>query len=149
MGGPVESVFGYAATRTHDIEVEDTAAAVLKFKSGALGLVEATTCTSPRDIEGSITVLGDKGSVKIGGFAANEAELWEFDKPEEEDKTITDKSTIPPNVYGFGHISLYKNIIDSLLDNKKALICGEEGAKSIKLVEAIYKSIDENKEIKL
>ena len=78
MMGDIESVFAKGLTALADIEAEDTAVAVLKFRSGALGIIEATTATRPKDLEGSISILGELGSVEIGGFAANELKTWNF-----------------------------------------------------------------------
>lgn len=147
FGGPVKSVFAKVATLNHNIEVDDTAIAVLKFKNGAVGVVEATTCAFPKNLEGSLTILGEKGSVKIGGVAVNKIDTWEFKNYENDDELINKFSTVPPNVYGFGHAEVYKNVIGSILNNKEQFIDGEEGKKSLELIEAIYKSAEEKREV--
>jgi len=149
LGGEVESVFSYASTRTHKIEVEDTAVVLIKFKNGALGTIEATTCTSPRDIEASLTVLGEKGSVKIGGFAVNETEIWDFEKFQEGDNTIIEKSSGISSVYGFGHKKVYDHISDCLINNKESFLEGTKIIKTIILLDAIYRSIKDKKEVYL
>ena len=145
--GDVESVFAKSITALVDIETEDTAIVILKFCNGALGIIEATTATRPEDIEGSISILGEKGSVEIGGFAVNEIKVWNFSEQLPEDKEIHKFSTNPPDVYGFGHIEYYNNVIECIKNNKKAIVDGLEGRKSLELITAIYESIETGKEV--
>ncbi len=146
--GDVESVFAKSATQLVDIEVEDTGVALLKFKSGALGVVEATTATRPNDLEGSISILGEKGSVEIGGFAVNEIRHWSFKDGIEEDEIVKrDFSTNPPDVYGFGHKAYYEHVVDCIENGGKALVDGLEGRRSLELIMAIYESIETGEEV--
>lgn len=146
--GDVESVFAKSATRLVNIETEDTGVAVLKFKNGAMGVIEATTATRPKDIEGSISILGEKGSVEIGGFAVNEIKHWCFSSPLPEDSETMEKfSTNPPDVYGFGHKSYYEHVIECIEEGKKALVDGLEGRRSLELIMAIYESIETGEEV--
>lgn len=145
--GEVESVFAKSTTALVDIETEDTAVVTLKFTNGALGIIEATTATRPKDLEGSLSILGEKGSVEIGGFAVNEIKHWSFLEKEEEDNNIDSFSVNPPNVYGFGHKAYYEHVIDCITHNKKALVDGLEGKKSLELINAIYESIETGKEV--
>lgn len=148
MLGEVESVFAKSSTRLVNIEAEDTGIAVLKFRSGALGIVEATTAARPKDLEGSISVLGENGSVEIGGFAVNEMKVWNFRETSSEDAEVLKKyRESPPDVYGFGHLEYFKNVIDSILHGKKALVDGLEGRKSLELITAMYESIETGKEV--
>ncbi|MDA3967580.1 Gfo/Idh/MocA family protein [Helicobacter sp. WB40] len=148
MLGDVESVFAKARTALSDIETEDTGVAVLKFKNGALGVIEATTATRPKDLEGSISILGENGSVEIGGFAVNEIRHWQFkDRLPSDDEVIEKYSVNPPNVYGFGHREYYLHVLDSIINNKKALVDGLEGRKSLELIIAMYESIETGKEV--
>ena len=148
MMGDVESVFARSITALVDIEAEDTAVATLKFKNGALGIIEATTATRPSDLEGSISILGEKGSVVIGGFAVNKILSWDFEDYLKEDKDIQEKFSVnPPNVYGFGHKSYYEHVIDCLSNGKKNLLDGEQGRKSVELINCIYESIESGEEI--
>ncbi|HOK40887.1 MAG TPA: Gfo/Idh/MocA family oxidoreductase [bacterium] len=148
--GPVESVFAQGITRLHNIEVEDTGAAILNFQNGALGIVEATTCTRPKDLEGSVSILGENGTVVISGFAVNKIETWEFkDKLPEDEEVKTKYSENPPNVYGFGHLEYLKNAVDSILNNKPVFVDGWEGRKSIELINAMYESIETDSKIYL
>ena len=147
--GDVESVMAKSATRLVNIESEDTGVAILTFKSGALGVVEATTATRPKDLEGSISILGENGSVEIGGFAVNEMKVWNFKDEHPEDKEVLQKyRQNPPNVYGFGHLEYLKDVVDSILNNKPAPVDGIEGRKSVALINAIYESINEDKKRK-
>ena len=148
MLGDVESVFAKSATALSAIETEDTGIVVLKFKSGALGVIEATTATRPKDLEGSISILGEMGSVEIGGFAVNQMRHWNFVKPLPSDTEVIEKYSVnPPNVYGFGHREYYLSVIDSLKNGTRALVDGEEGKRSLELIIAIYESIESGKEV--
>jgi UDP-N-acetyl-2-amino-2-deoxyglucuronate dehydrogenase len=148
MMGDVESVFAKSATALVDIETEDTAVVTLKFKNGAIGVVEATTAVRPKDLEGSISVLGSMGSVEIGGFAVNKMKVWNFvdEKPEDEN-VMTKFSVNPPNVYGFGHQAYYEHVVDCINNNKQQLVDGFEGKKSLELIMAMYESIETGKEV--
>ncbi|HUU28947.1 MAG TPA: Gfo/Idh/MocA family oxidoreductase [archaeon] len=146
--GDVESVFAKTATRLVDIEVEDTGVAILRFTSGALGIIEATTATRPRDLEGSISILGERGSVEIAGFAVNEIRTWNFADENEQDKIIkTEFSQNPPDVYGFGHKLFLENVIQSIKSGTRGLVDGLEGRKSLELINAIYESVETGKEV--
>jgi len=148
MMGEVESVFAKSITALVDIETEDTGVAVLKFKNGALGVIEATNATRPKDLEGSISILGGKGTVEIGGFAVNEMKVWNFSEEKKSDKDVLTKYSVnPPNVYGFGHKAYYQHVVDCIVNNKKALVDGLEGKKTLELVLAIYESIETEREV--
>ncbi|MDA3850449.1 MAG: Gfo/Idh/MocA family oxidoreductase [Spirochaetaceae bacterium] len=148
LGEPM-SVMAKTCTFLADIETEDTGAAIIKFRSGAIGIVEATTATRPKDLEGSLTVMGEKGTVVIGGFAVNKMETWNFiDVSEEENaRVLKDYAETPPNVYGFGHQRYLEHVIDCIKNNKKALVDGLEGRKSIELINAIYESAETGREV--
>jgi predicted dehydrogenase len=146
MMGEVLSVQAMSSTRLAKIESEDTAIVNLRFKNGALGIIEATTATRPKDLEGSISILGEKGSVVIEGFAVNKIKTWNF-YDEISGEKMEKFSENPPNVYGFGHKEFYNNVISSLINKQDQLIDGEEGIKSLKLINAIYKSIETKQEV--
>ncbi len=149
MGEPI-SVFAKSRTALADIETEDTGVAVITFKNGAIGVVEATTATRPQDLEGSLSILGENGSVIIGGFAVNMMHTWNFVDACDADKEILEKfRENPPNVYGFGHIRYLEQVCDSIICNKKALVDGLEGRKSLELINAIYESVETGKEVYL
>jgi len=148
MMGDIESVFAMGTTALAKIETEDTAIATLKFKSGALGLVEATTAVRPKDLEGSLSILGEKGTVEIGGFAVNELKTWNFVERRPEDDIMTLKYSVnPPNVYGFGHQAYYEHVVECISGNGAALVDGREGRRSLELISAIYESIETSKQV--
>jgi len=150
MMGDVDTVFAKSATALADVETEDTAIAVLKFRSGALGCIEATTATRPKDLEGSISILGERGTVEIGGFAVNQMKTWMFTDPEDDDATVMEKYSVnPPNVYGFGHQAYYEHVLDCLESGKKQLVDGLEGRRSVELITAIYESVESGREVSL
>lgn len=150
MMGEVDSVFARGSTAMAKIEAEDTAVVVLKFRNGALGVIEATTAVRPKDLEGSISILGSGGTVVIGGFAVNKMEVWNFTNPEDEDGAVLDKYSVnPPSVYGFGHQAYYEHVVDCIKNNRRHLVDGLEGRKSLELINAIYESIETNKEVHL
>ena len=148
MMGEVETVFAKSNTALVDIEVEDTGVVLVKFANGALGVIEATTATRPSDLEGSISVLGENGSVEIGGFAVNKMNTWKFKQQLTEDTEILNKySENPPSVYGFGHVRYIEHVVDCILNEKAALVDGLEGRRSLELITAIYESIETGKEV--
>jgi len=150
MMGDVESVSAKSTTRLVNIETEDTGVAILKFTNGALGIIEATTATRPKDLEGSISILGENGSVEIAGFAVNQMKTWNFTNSLPGDTEVLEKyKQNPANVYGFGHYEYLKDVVASVINNKPAPVDGKEGRKSIILINALYESIETGKDIKL
>jgi UDP-N-acetyl-2-amino-2-deoxyglucuronate dehydrogenase len=147
--GPVESVVAKTATLGRRIETEDTGIAVLRFRSGALGVIEVTVLTYPRNMEGSITILGEKGTVKIGGTAVNRVEHWQFADYDDDDKLVEAASTSPPTVYGFGHEGYYRNVLAVLRGEAEPGTDGREGRKSLELILGIYESAKTGREVPL
>jgi UDP-N-acetyl-2-amino-2-deoxyglucuronate dehydrogenase len=147
--GPVESVIAKTATLARRIESEDSGAAVLKFRSGALGVMEVTMLTYPRNLEGSITILGERGTVKIGGTAVNKVEHWTFADYDDDDKLVDAASTNPPNVYGFGHEGYYRNVLAALRGSAAADTDGRAGRKSLELILGIYESAKSGRDVPL
>lgn len=148
MFGEVESVQGMSATALADIEAEDTAVVTLRFRNGALGIIEATTATRPKDLEGSLSILGEKGTVEISGFAVNEMKVWNFLDFVEEDANVMERFSVnPPDVYGFGHRAYYEHVIDSIETGGEVLVDGIQGRRSLELINAIYESIETKKEV--
>lgn len=138
--GPVDYVTAVTGTLARQIETEDTGAALLKFRSGAIGVIQVTMLTYPKNYEGSITILGETGTVKIGGNAVNKVEKWDFEKYDDDDAAVNDVNYSTKSVYGFGHKGYYENVLDVLKNKSKATTDGREGKKSIELILAIYKS---------
>ena len=147
--GPVESVMAYTGTLARNIEVEDTGVAALKWRNGAMGSINVTMLTYPKNMEGSITILGEKGSVRIGGVAVNEVKHWEFEQPHAMDAHIGDASYQTTSVYGFGHPLYYDNVINTLCGDAVAETDGREGLKSLELLIAMYLSARDGRRVNL
>ena len=147
--GPVESVMAYTGTLARDIEVEDSGVAVLRWRNGAMGTLNVSMLTYPKNMEGSITILGESGSVRIGGVAVNEILKWEFAEPHEDDEAVREASYETTSVYGFGHPLYYDNVIKSLRGEEEAETDGREGVKSLELLIAMYLSARDGKRVAL
>ena len=147
--GPVESVMAKTATMARRIEAEDSGVAVLKFRSGAIGTIEVSMLTFPRNLEGSITILGEKGTVKIGGTAVNKVEHWMFSEYDDDDKLIEQANTSPPTVYGFGHEAYYRNVAAVLRGEARPDTDGRAGRKSLELILGIYESAKTGRDVPL
>ena len=147
--GPVESVMAFTATLNHQIEVEDIGAGLIKFRNGAIGNIEVTMNTFPKNLEGSITVMGEYGTAKIGGVAVNKIEHWDFKDYDDDDRFVSEVATIPPNIYGFGHTGFLSNVVDVLLGRAKPKIDGRDGRKSLEIILAMYESAKTGKKISL
>ena len=146
--GDVESVFAKMSTALADVETEDTAVVTLKFTSGALGIIEATTAARPTNLEGSISVLGEKGTVVVGGVAVNEMKTWAFEETQDGDSDVLERFSVnPPNVYGFGHKAYYDHVVDCLKAGSPNLVDGLQGRKSVELISAIYESAETGREV--
>lgn len=150
MMGEPETVFAYSRTALVDIETEDTGVVVLRFRNGALGVIEATTAARPTDLEGSISILGERGTVEIGGFAVNELKLWKFaDQRADDNDVLARYRENPPNVYGYGHIAYLEHVVDAITNGSPSLVDGLEGRKSLELITAIYELIETGREVAL
>lgn len=146
--GPIDKVQSIIST-TRDIEVEDTGVINVRCRNGALGSINVTMLTYLKNFEGSITILGEKGTVRIGGVAANEVHHWEFDEKKDYDDKIKEANYQTKSVYGFGHELYYKNVIESLQGKTEPDTDGREGLKSLEIIIAAYLSAKENKTISL
>jgi len=145
--GEVESVSAIGATQLVDVEVEDTACAWLRFKNGAIGAIEATTTARPanKDLEASISILGENGAVIVEGASVNKLMTWTFD-----DSDLNEFSENPPNIYGFGHNHIIDNVVEVVRHGGEPLITGEEALKSIRLLHALYRSMElDGKEVQM
>jgi UDP-N-acetyl-2-amino-2-deoxyglucuronate dehydrogenase len=145
--GPVESIQAYTATLARDIEVEDTGVMSLRWRNGALGSVNVTMLTFPKNLEGSITILGEKGSVRIGGVAVNEIQHWEFSEPHEMDAEVKSASYETASVYGHGHPLYYENVVKTLRGEAQPQTDGREGLRSLELLIASYKAARDGRRI--
>lgn len=147
--GPVESVHAFTATLARNIQVEDTGVANIRWRSGALGSLSVTMLTYPRNLEGSIIIIGEKGTVRVGGVAVNEIQHWEFAEPDPDDEKIHDASYATTSVYGFGHPLYYENVIASLRGEAEAETDGREGLRSLELLIGMYLSARDGKAVSL
>jgi UDP-N-acetyl-2-amino-2-deoxyglucuronate dehydrogenase len=140
--GPVDSVSAKTATLARHIESEDTGVAILHFRNGALGTIEVTMLTYPRNMEGSITIIGERGTVKVGGTALNRIETWEFAEYDDADREAAALMAAPNplSVYGSGHRPYYQNVVRVLRGDAVPGTDGREGRKSLELILAIYES---------
>ncbi len=145
--GPVNSLSASIATLGRDIEVEDTAVMKLKWENGALGTMAVTMLAFPKNLEGSITILGETGSVRIGGNAVNKIEYWHFADNEEDDNLVEEASYDTTSVYGFGHPKYYENVFNNLEGKEDAMCDGYQGLKSLELVIGAYRSAKNNQTI--
>ena len=146
--GPVEKIQAMMST-TRDIEVEDTGVLNVKWRNGALGSMSVTMLTYPKNLEGSVTILGEKGTVRVGGVAVNDIQLWQFDESRDYDRQINEANYETTSVYGFGHPLYYKNVIDVLRGTAEPETDGREGLKSLELLIAAYLSARDGKTVSL
>lgn len=147
--GPIESLQAYTGTLARNIEVEDSGVISIKWRSGALGSMNVTMCTFPRNLEGSITILGEKGTVRVGGVAVNEIQHWEFSESLPEDEQIKQANYATTSVYGFGHPLYYDNVIKVMQGEAEPETDGREGLKSLETLIAAYLSARDGKRIAL
>jgi UDP-N-acetyl-2-amino-2-deoxyglucuronate dehydrogenase len=149
MIGPVESVQAYTATLARDIEVEDTGVMAVRWRSGALGTMSVTMLVYPQNLEGSITVIGEKGTVRIGGLAVNEIQHWTFADKRPEDEKVREASYQTTSVYGFGHPLYYENVLKTLRGEADPETDGREGLRSLELLIATYLSARDGRKVTL
>ena len=147
--GPIESLQAYTATLARNIEVEDTGVVSVKWRSGALGSMNVTMLTYPKNLEGSIAIMGEKGTVRVGGVAVNEIQHWEFAEPREDDEKVKHASYETTSVYGYGHPMYYDNVIKVLRGEATPETDGREGLKSLETLIAIYLSARDGKPVAL
>ncbi len=147
--GPLESLQAYTATLERNIEAEDTGVISLRWRSGALGSMNVTMLTYPKNLEGSITILGEKGTVRIGGMAVNEVQHWEFADTDPDDAKVKEASYETTSVYGFGHPLYYDNVIKVLRGEAEPETDGREGLKSLEVIIATYLSARDGKRVGL
>lgn len=147
--GPIADVQAMTGTLARDIEVEDTGVLNVRWRNGALGSMAVTMMAYPKNYEGSITILGEKGTVRIGGIAVNDIQTWEFEKEKEYDAQVKEANYQTTSVYGFGHPLYYKNVIDVLRGEAEPETDGREGLKSLEVLIAAYLSARDGKTVSL
>ncbi len=150
LGNEIDEVVGMTDRLNHPyIEAEDIGIALVKFKNGAYGIIEGTTDIYPKNLEETLYLFGEKGTIKAGGQSVNKIEEWRFsdalDNPDDIIKTFGEN---PPNVYGFGHIPLYADVRDAIENDREPYVSGEDGRRALELVLAIYKSAAEGRAVK-
>lgn len=138
--GPVDSVHAYTATLARDIEAEDTGVMTIRLRHGGLASVNVTMLTYPKNLEGSVTILGERGTVRLGGTAVNRIDHWEFDAPHADDAKVADASYGIETVYGPGHALYYDNVLATLRGLAHAEVDGYEGLRSLEILIAAYRS---------
>ncbi len=148
IGGPIRSVQGKTKTLARKIEAEDTGAAILEFESGAIATLNVTMLTHGKNLEGSITILGENGTAKIGGVALNRVEYWQFSDGQTDTSELDRVNEEVDSVYGRGHAWFYAAVLDALEGKPSEATDGEEGIKTVKIIESIYRSSREERSIK-
>ncbi len=149
MGTEIEEVFAYTDRKFHDyIEAEDIGMALIKFSNRSFGMIEGTTNVYPKNLEETLFIFGEKGTAKAGGKSVNLIETWKFEG-EDEEKVKAEFSENPPNIYGFGHTPLFKDVIEAINEDREPYINAVDGRNALELVLAIYKSASEGKPVKL
>lgn len=150
MGDEIEEVYGQTRQQLHNyLEAEDVGMAVVKFKNGAIATIEGTTNVYPQNLEETLYLFGEKGTVKIGGKSTNNIDVWEFSDETGEDSKNIGLKEITSDVYGNGHSSLYADVIDAIENNREPYVNAVAGRNALELVLAIYKSQKEKRPIKL
>ena len=149
LGGDVVEVEAITGTLARRIEAEDAGAAVLRFRSGAIATIAVSMLVYPKNLEGSITLMGLRGTARVGGIALNRIDQWDFDQAQDEDGGIRESGYTPPTVYGHGHTGYYRNVIDVLRGRDQARTDGREGRKSLELILAIYQAAREGRRVTL
>ena len=148
--GPVQSVQASSAALADRLETEDVGVAVLRFASGALGTVEGSTLTWPQNLEGTMALFGESGSLEVGGTALNRITLWKVDgQLEQEWEFLRPQHVDPPSVYGYSRREVIRDFTQAVIDEKKQGTPGEEARKSLELVLAIYEAARTGVEVKL
>ncbi|MEN3042480.1 MAG: Gfo/Idh/MocA family oxidoreductase [Fervidobacterium sp.] len=146
LGGEIDEVYGVIRNFQHPyIEAEDFGGAIVKFANGSIGIIEGTSTIYPKNLEETLSIFGERGTVIIGGLAVNKIQVWRF---EEEDSHPFMNLPDPDTVYGSGHVPLYRDFCEAVVENREPKINGEEGKKAVEIVLAIYKSALENKPVK-
>lgn len=146
--GPVESAFAYGQTALARVEVEDTVVGVAKFAAGRIGVIEATTAVRPTDLEGSISLLGSRGSAVVGGYAVNELQSFVHEGQEAIDTSSENYANeFPSDVYGFGHRKFYSHLADHIIRGTPFELTGQNSLETVRLIEMLDRSVREGREI--
>jgi UDP-N-acetyl-2-amino-2-deoxyglucuronate dehydrogenase len=147
--GPVQTLHAFSGTLARDIQVEDSGVVNIKWRSGALGSMNVTMLTYPKNLEGSITIIGERGTVRVGGVAVNKIEHWEFADIASEDAQVAAASYQTTSVYGHGHPLYYDNVLNTFSGVELPETDGREGLKSMELLIGIYLSARDGRPVSL
>lgn len=141
MNSDVDTVYAQCDTFLRDIDAEDFGAIVIRFKNGAIGIVEGSACVYPKNLEETLSIFGEDAAICIGGLAVNKIETWRVkDSSETEEEVLAEQQADPDSVYGFGHTLLFKDVVDSIVNDREPLVSGEEAIKPLEIILAAYKS---------
>ena len=150
MGGEAEEVYGVTKQQFHDyLECEDIGTAIVKFKNGAVGIIEGTTNVYPSNLEETLFVFGETGTVKLGGKSTNNIDVWDFADESEVDQKNKGLQEVTSNVYGNGHTSLFADVIDAIVNDRKPYVDAVAGRNALEIILAIYKSAATGEAVKL
>lgn len=150
MGDEVEEVYGATRQQFHGyLEAEDVGMAVVKFRNGAIGTIEGTTNVYPKNLEETLYIFGENGTVKIGGTSTNNIDVWDFADETEEDAKNKGLAEATSNVYGNGHTSLFEDVIDAIENDRKPYVDAVAGRNALEMILAIYKSQKTGQPVKL
>ena len=150
LGDEVQQVYGVTRQQFHDyLEAEDIGMAVLQFKNGAVATIEGTTNVYPKNLEETLYLFGENGTVKLGGTSTNNIDVWDFADETEADQKNKGLEEATSNVYGNGHTSLYADMIDAIKNNRKPYVDAHAGRNALEIVLAIYKSQKEGRPVSL
>jgi len=149
LGGEPDTIMAMTGNYLRDIQAEDFGAILIRFKNGAIGIIEGTACVYPKNLEETLSIFGATGTAAIGGLAVNRIETWNFEKPAEQDAGVAALAgTDPKDVYGSGHTTLYANYINAINTHTDPLVSGTEAIKAMKIILAAYKSQKTGKAVK-
>jgi len=150
MGDEVDEVYGVTRRRFHDyLECEDVGMAVVKFKNGAVGTIEGTTNVYPKNLEETLYLFGQRGTVKLGGASTNHIDVWDFADERAEDAKNRGLQETASNVYGNGHTALYADVIDAIEQNRSPYVDAAAGRNALEMVLAVYQSSFTGKPVRL
>ena len=150
MGDEVDEIYGVTKQQFHDyLECEDIGMAVVKFKNGAVGTIEGTVNVYPQNLEETLYLFGENGTVKIGGKSTNNIDVWNFVDETEEDKNNKGLEEQTSNVYGNGHTSLYADVIDAIKSDRRPYVDAVAGRNAVEMILGIYQSAATGKPVKL
>lgn len=150
MGDEAEEVYGVTKQQFHDyLECEDIGTAIVKFKNGAVGIVEGTTNVYPKNLEETLFLFGETGTVKLGGKSTNNIDVWDFADESEADQKNKGLEEVTSNVYGNGHTSLFADVMDAIVNDRKPYVDAVAGRNALEIILAIYKSAATGEAVKL